>query len=145
MSIRILLCDDHPVVLAGLKGMLSAQGDFEVLGEARDGEEAVALTSRLDPDVVLMDLQMPRMDGISATKRIREDHPGCRVLILTTYESDADILPAIETGASGYLLKDAPKEELFGAIRAAAKGESPLSPSVAARLTRQMQRPPRKR
>lgn len=138
-TIRILVSDDHPVVLAGIKDMLSAEPSFEVIGEARDGEEAVEQARRLGPDVVLMDLQMPKMDGVAATSRIREVRPGTSVLILTTYESDADVLRAIEAGAGGYLLKDAPKEELFWAIRAVSGGQSHLSPAVAARLTRRMQ------
>ncbi len=139
-NIRILISDDHPVVLAGIKDMLSAEPSFEVVGEARDGEEAVEQARRLDPDVVLMDLQMPKMDGVAATAKIREVRPETNVLILTTYESDADVLRAIEAGAGGYLLKDAPKEELFWAIRAVSEGKSHLSPAVAARLTRRMQR-----
>lgn len=138
MSVRLLITDDHPVVRAGLSGMLSAEPDFEVIGEAGNGKEAVALTSELRPDVVLMDLRMPEMDGVTAISHIKSEHPETQVLVLTTYESDADILRAIETGASGYLLKDAPREELFGAIRTVAQGKSPLAPSVAARLMDRM-------
>lgn len=119
--------------------MLSAEPSFEVVREARDGEEAVERARRLGPDVVLMDLQMPKTDGVAATAQIKEVRPETNVLILTTYESDADVLRAIETGAGGYLLKDAPKEEVFWALRAVAEGQSHLSPAVAARLMRRMQ------
>ena len=117
---RLLIADDHPVVRAGLRGILASQPDFEVVAEAGTGAEAVALTERLRPHVVLMDLRMPEMDGVKAIGRIKAEHPEVHVLVLTTYDSDADILPAIETGATGYLLKDTPREELFEAIRAAA-------------------------
>jgi DNA-binding NarL/FixJ family response regulator len=118
--------------------MLSAESDFEVVGEATNGAEAVALTGELRPDIVLMDLRMPEMDGVTAISHIKEEYPETQVLVLTTYESDADILRAIETGATGYLLKDAPREELFGAIRTAAQGKSPLAPNVATRLMQRM-------
>jgi DNA-binding NarL/FixJ family response regulator len=137
-SVRILISDDHPVVRAGLRGMLSSEPDFEVVGEAENGKEAVALTGERRPDVVLMDLRMPEMDGVTAIGRIRAEHPEVQILVLTTYESDADILRAIETGATGYLLKETPREELFGAIRLVAEGKSPLAPGVAARLMQRM-------
>jgi DNA-binding NarL/FixJ family response regulator len=140
-NIRLLISDDHPVVRAGLRGMLSGEPDFEVVGEATNGAEAVALTGELRPDIVLMDLRMPEMDGVTAISRIKEEYPETQVLVLTTYESDADILRAIETGATGYLLKDAPREELFGAIRTAAQGKSPLAPNVATRLMQRMRDP----
>ena len=134
--LRLLICDDHPVVRAGLRGMLSRQPDLEVVGEAENGVAAVDLAASLHPDVVLMDLRMPVMDGVAATGRIRSELPGTRVLVLTTYESDADVLKALQAGATGYLLKDAPSEDLFSAIRAAAGGESALSLAVASRLVR---------
>ena len=141
MSVRILVTDDHPVVRAGLSGMLSGEPDFEVVGEAQNGKEAVAFVGELKPDVVLMDLRMPEMDGVTAIGRIKSDHPDVHILVLTTYESDADILRAIETGATGYLLKDTPREELFGAIRTVAQGQSPLAPGVAARLMQRVRGP----
>ncbi len=141
MSVRILVTDDHPVVRAGLSGMLSGEPDFEVVGEAQNGKEAVAFVGELKPDVVLMDLRMPEMDGVTAIGHIKSDHPDVHILVLTTYESDADILRAIETGATGYLLKDTPREELFGAIRTVAQGQSPLAPGVAARLMQRVRDP----
>ena len=139
--IRVLIADDHPVVRAGLRDMLSAQTDFEVIAEAADGAEAVTLTDRLQPHVVLMDLRMPQMDGVSAIARIKAQHQEVQILVLTTYDSDSDILPAIEVGATGYLLKDAPREELFHAVRAAAQGKPILTSSVAARLMERMRSP----
>ena len=139
--IRILIVDDHPVVREGLAGMLTGQPDFVVVGEAKDGAEAVELDERLLPDVLLMDLRMPGMDGVAAIKAIRGKRPSANILVLTTYDSDADIVRAIEAGATGYLLKDTPREELFRAIRAAAKGESVLAPTVAARLMTRMRAP----
>lgn len=136
--IRVLLADDHPVVRSGLAGMLSVEPDIEVVGEAGDGAEAVALAGSLGPDLVLMDLRMPVLDGASATARIVADLPRVRVLVLTTYETDTDILRAVEAGATGYLLKDTPREELVAGVRAAARGESALSPSVARRLVQQV-------
>jgi DNA-binding NarL/FixJ family response regulator len=141
VSVRILVTDDHPVVRAGLSGMLSGEPDFEVVGEAQNGKEAVAFVGELKPDVVLMDLRMPEMDGVTAIGHIKSDHPDVHILVLTTYESDADILRAIETGATGYLLKDTPREELFGAIRTVAQGQSPLAPGVAARLMQRVRNP----
>jgi DNA-binding NarL/FixJ family response regulator len=125
-------------VRAGLGGMISGEPDFEVVGEAGDGKEAVAMTGELKPNVVLMDLRMPEMDGVTAIEHIKAEYPEVQILVLTTYESDADILRAIETGATGYLLKDTPREELFGAIRLVAEGKSPLAPGVATRLMQRM-------
>ena len=140
--IRLLIVDDHPVVRDGLKGMLSGQPGFEIAGEAADGLQGVQLATHLKPDVVLMDLRMPNLDGAAATQRIRSTLPGVRVLVLTTYDSDAEILKAIEAGATGYILKDAPREELFRAIRATAQGQSYLSPAVATRLMSQLRAAP---
>ncbi|MET8979405.1 response regulator transcription factor [Streptomyces sp. NPDC004539] len=141
MTVRVLIVDDHPVVRLGLRGMLDAYDDLRVVGEAASGDEAIALTGTTAPDVVLMDLRMPGTDGATATAHIRQKHPGVRVLVLTTYEGDADILPAIEAGATGYLLKDTPIGTLTDAIRAAARGETVLAPPVAARLVTRMRAP----
>lgn len=132
--IRIVIADDHPIFRAGLQGLLSAQEDFEVVGEAANGREAVAVVRHATPDVLLVDLQMPELDGVGAIRQIREVAPATRILVLTTYDSDGDILRAVEAGASGYLLKDTPREELFKAIRATARGDSALSPAVASKL-----------
>lgn len=139
--IRLVIVDDHPVVRDGLRGMLEIQPDFEVVGEASDGTVALRLANELEPDLILMDLRMPVMDGVTATHQIKSRQPGIQVLVLTTYDSDADILPAIEAGATGYLLKDTSREELYRAIRAAAHGETVLAPTVARRLIGHMRLP----
>lgn len=141
--IRVVIADDHEVVRAGLQGMLANQPDFEVIGEAANGAEAVALAERLLPDVVLMDLRMPELDGVGAITAIKTRQPDIRIVVLTTYDSDADILRAVEAGATGYLLKDAPREELFRAIRAAALGQSILAPAIVAKLMKQFGAPAR--
>jgi len=133
-KIKILMADDHPVVRAGIRGMLETQPDFEVVAEAENGFEAVEQVAKLNPDVVLMDLRMPEMEGVEAIGIIKERHPEIHILVLTTYDTDADIVRAVEAGATGYLLKDAPRDELFRAVRATAKGETVLAPPVAARL-----------
>lgn len=138
MSTRIVVVDDHPVVRAGIVGLLAGEADLVVVGEAADGEAALAVAARERPDVVLMDLRMPVLDGASATERLLAVLPTTRVVVLTTYETDADILRAVEAGASGYLLKDAPREELVAGVRAAADGETVLAPSVARRLVSQV-------
>ncbi len=140
-AIRVLIVDDHPVVRDGLKGMLAGQTGFELAGEAANGLQALEQAAQLHPDVVLMDLRMPELDGVEATARLRRALPTVRVLILTTYDTDAEILRAIEAGATGYILKDAPREELFRAIRATAQGQSYLSPAVATRLMGQLRAP----
>ncbi|MFC9794437.1 response regulator [Streptomyces sp. NPDC057695] len=137
MSVRILLCDDHVVVRAGLLALLGSTPDIEVVGEAGSGEEAVAMAAKLKPDVVLMDLQLGAgIDGVEATRRISPT--GVHVLVLTTYDTDADITRAIEAGATGYLLKAERPEELFAAIHAAAQGRTALSPPVASRVMDRM-------
>ena len=132
--IRLLIVDDHPVVRDGLRGMCDAVSDFAVVGEAGNGLEAVRLTLSLDPDVVLMDLRMPGGGGVEAIATLARRGARARVLVLTTNETDRDIMAALDAGATGYLLKDARREELFGAIRSAAGGESVLSPAVATRV-----------
>jgi DNA-binding NarL/FixJ family response regulator len=139
--ISVLLVDDHPVVREGLRGMLDAEPDLTVIGAAASGEEAVTLAAALVPDVILMDLRMPGLDGVGATERIVSSAPASKVVVLTTYETDADILRAVEAGAAGYLLKDSSRAELAGAVRAAARGETVLAPSVATRLVRQVRNP----
>jgi len=138
---RILLIDDHPVVREGLSGMLSGQPDFEVVGQGANGAQAVTMNEDLRPDVILMDLRMPGMDGVTAIREIKAIMPETNILVLTTYDSDVDIVRAVEAGATGYLLKDTPREELFRAVRAAARGESVLAPAVAARLMTRMRAP----
>jgi DNA-binding NarL/FixJ family response regulator len=139
--IRLLVVDDHPVVRDGLIGTFGAAPGFEVLGEASDGARAVALAQALDPDVVLMDLRMPGTDGVQAIRELGARGVRARVLVLTTYDTDSDVLPAIEAGATGYLLKDAPLEELLRAVRAAARGEAVLSPAVASRVLGRVREP----
>jgi len=140
-SIRLLIADDHPVVRSGLRDMLSSQPDFEVVAEAKNGVEAVTLASRLQPDVVLTDLAMPQMDGVTAIAQIKAQHQDMQILVLTSYDSDSDVLPAVEAGAIGYLLKDAPREELYAAIRAAADGKALFTSTVATRLMERMRGP----
>ncbi|MFJ7158995.1 response regulator [Streptomyces sp. NPDC101118] len=142
MTIRLLLADDHPVVRAGLRAVLDTEPDFTVVAEAATAERAVELAAGLDLDVVLMDLQFgPGMHGSEATRAITGRPGAPRVLVLTTYDTDADILAAVEAGASGYLLKDAPPEELAAAVRTAAAGQSALAPAVAHRLMDRMRTP----
>jgi DNA-binding NarL/FixJ family response regulator len=137
--IRLLIVDDHPIVRDGLRGVFAAEPDLTVVGEAADGAEAVRHAG--SADVVLMDLRMPGMGGVEAITRLRETCPDVRVLVLTTFDTDSDVLPAIEAGATGYLLKDA-RDELLRAVRSAYRGESVLSPAVAGRLMGRVRRPP---
>jgi DNA-binding NarL/FixJ family response regulator len=139
--IRLLIADDHPVVRDGLRGMVAAEQDLEVVGEAATGGEALALVPRVRPDVALVDLRMPELDGVATIRALRERHPDVRVLVLTTFDSDRDVVSAIEAGATGYLLKDAPRAELFRAIGAAARGEAVLAPAAATRLVGQLRQP----
>ncbi|HVK25265.1 MAG TPA: response regulator transcription factor [Actinokineospora sp.] len=138
--ITVLLVDDHPVVRAGLRGMLEAEPDLTVVGEAGSGDEAVTVARALRPNVTLMDLRMPGLDGVGATERIVAESISA-VVVLTTYETDSDILRAVEAGASGYMLKDASRSELAGAVRAASRGETVLAPSVAGKLMRSVRTP----
>jgi len=133
-AIKILIADDHPVVREGLFAMLSREADFEVVGDAKDGVEAVNKAKELKPDVVLMDLRMPEMDGVEAMRQIKSVVPDVRFIILTTYSDDEYIFSGIEAGARAYLLKDAPREDLFKAIRAVYQGESLIQPVVASKL-----------
>ncbi|MFD7259148.1 response regulator [Streptomyces sp. NPDC059874] len=140
-TITLIIVDDHPVVRDGLRGMFESAPGFEVLGEASNGVEAVELAGRLDPDVVLMDLRMPRGGGVEAIAELARRGARSKVLVLTTYDTDSDTLPAIEAGATGYLLKDAPREDLFTAVHAAADGRTVLSPAVASRLVSRVRAP----
>ena len=139
-SIRILLVDDQTMFRDGMRVLLSTQPDFRIVGEAADGEQAIHKAAALHPDVVLMDLRMPVLDGAAATRRLRAAQPDVRVIVLTTFDEDAAIFDGLRAGATGYLLKDAPTEKLYEAIRAAARGESFLQPSVASRVVAEFAR-----
>ena len=132
--IRVLIVDDHTLVRDGLQGMLTTQKDFTVVGEAENGLEAIERARELQPDIVLMDLRMPELDGVEAMRRIRAEDPQIKVIVLTTYDSDEYVFQAIEAGAKGYLLKDASREELFQAVRATYRGQSPFHSGVIARV-----------
>ncbi|WP_042419495.1 response regulator transcription factor [Streptacidiphilus anmyonensis] len=140
-AIRLLVADDHPVVRDGLASLFAREPGFEVVGEAADGAEALRLAEAQGPDVILMDLRMPGTDGVTAIRELARRGDPARVLVLTTYDTDTDVLPAIEAGAAGYLLKDAPRDELLRAVRATARGESVLASSVAALLMRRVRTP----
>ncbi len=139
-SIRVLLADDQALFREGLRTLLSLQPGLEVIGEAANGEEAVRLAEALHPDVVLMDLQMPLLDGVAATRQLRAALPACRVIVLTTFDDDDYVFEGLRAGAAGYLLKDTPSARLADAIRAAARGESFLEPSVAAKVVAEFTR-----
>ena len=139
--IRILVADDHPIVRGGIVALVDATDDMQVVGQASTGLEAVELALSVEPDIVLMDLRMPGIDGDEATARILRSSSGIRIVVLTTYETDASILTAIEAGASGYLLKAAPQEEILAGIRSVARGEVALAPSIAALLVQRMKTP----
>jgi DNA-binding NarL/FixJ family response regulator len=148
--IKVMIADDHPVVREGLSAMLNKEPDIQVVGEAENGAEAVKKANEFQPEIVLMDLRMPEVDGVEAMRRIRAEHPDIKFIVLTTYDNDEYIFKGIEAGARAYLLKDAPREELFKAIRAVYKGESLIQPAVAGRvldrfseLSRQAQAPER--
>ena len=142
--IKILLVDDQPLFREGLRTLLSVHPDFEVVGEAGNGAEAIRLVRSLLPLVVLMDLQMPVLDGVAATRRLHEEQPDCRVIVLTTFDDDEMVFDGLRAGAVGYLLKDAPSEKLAEAIRVAARGETFLQPSVAAKVVAEFARLSRK-
>lgn len=139
--IKLLIVDDHPIVRDGLRAVFDGDSGFEVVGWAGDGAEAVETAAALDVDVVLMDLRMPRMSGVEAIRLLAERAPDVRVLVLTTFDSDADVLPAVEAGATGYLLKDSPREDLVRAVRAAHEGQAVLAPSVARKLLGRVRAP----
>ena len=140
-AIRLLIVDDHPVVRDGLAAILGTQADFAVVGEASSGDEALAQFARLKPDVVLLDLEMPGMDGIAVLQRLRQTHPQVRAVVFTAFDTDDRILGALQAGAKGYLLKGAPRTELFNAIRVVHNGGSLLQPVVASRLLEQLASP----
>src|SRR5512143_713909 len=137
-SIHILIADDHPVVRDGLRSMLSTQPDFQVVGEAVNGVEAVQLAARLKPDVILLDLEMPDLDGVRVLTQIRATDPRARAIIVTAYDTDERIVQAVVAGAQGYLLKGAPREEIFRAIRVVHEGGSLLQPIIASKLMQQV-------
>lgn len=132
--LRVLIADDHTLFRYGMRGLLATQPDIEVVGEAKTGEEAIALVAELDPDVVLMDIKMPGVSGIEATRRILADHPRVRILMVTMFEDDASVFTAMRAGARGYVLKDADKDDVLGAIRTVGRGGAVFSPGIAARL-----------
>lgn len=141
VRVRVLIVDDHPIVRAGLRALLSTDDRLLVIGDAVNGREAVTASATHEPDVVLMDLRMPELDGAEATAQLLATHPAIKVLVLTTYDGDADIVRAVESGAVGYLLKDTPGETLIDAVLAAARGETVLAPPIAAKLVSRLRAP----
>ncbi len=140
-DVRVILADDHPVVRSGLVALLASKDGIDVVAEAGDGQECLAAVARLSPDVVLMDLRMPRLDGAAATAAITSAHPATKVVVLTTYDEDADIVRAVEAGAVGYLLKDSGADQIVRAVRAAARGETVLAPRMATTLMNHLRAP----
>lgn len=138
--LRVLLADDHPIVREGLSAVLETQPDFEIVGQAANGLDAVRLAAQLRPDVVLLDLEMPELDGVEVLKAVRAENPEARVLVFTAFDTDERILGAVQAGAKGYLLKGAPRDELFQAVRTVARGGSLLQPAVATRLMQRIER-----
>lgn len=132
--IKVLICDDQDLVCEGLKGILSTDPELKLIGVAKDGAEALEMIPACQPDVVLMDLKMPVMNGVQATRQIRRQHPGIEVLVLTTYDADEWVFDAIRAGARGYLLKDTPRQRLLAAIKEAAAGKTPVDPAIAGKL-----------
>ena len=141
-QIKLLIVDDHPVVRDGLQAILNTQPDFEVVGEAGNGRQAITLVTTLNPDVVLLDLEMPEMDGVETLQRIRATHPEARVIVFTAFDTDERILTAVQAGAQGYLLKGVPRQELFNAVRVVHGGGSLLQPVVASKLLRRVSQEP---
>ncbi|MFQ3568145.1 MAG: response regulator transcription factor [Aggregatilineales bacterium] len=139
--IRLLIADDHPVVREGIASIFAGHDRFQVVGLAADGAQAVALAAELQPDVILLDLRMPLLDGLGAIERMKRVHPAGRILVLTSYSSDQEVRAALRAGAVGYLLKDAPLETLFDAVLAAARGTTTLSPAVYATMLNEQQAP----
>lgn len=140
-KIRILVADDHPVVRDGLVAMLGTQPDFDVVGECTNGREAVDLVEKLSPDVIFLDLEMPELDGVDALRKMRVSNPGVKVIVFTAFDTDERILAAVQAGAQGYLLKGAPRDEVFQAVRVVHSGGSLLQPVVASKLLRQVSQP----
>lgn len=140
-TIRILICDDHAVVREGLRALIATESDIEIVGEAADGEQTIAAYRALRPDVALLDMVMPRMDGLNAIKAIKTEFPEANILVLTSFAEDDMVFPAIKSGALGYLLKDTSPEELIRAIRDVSRGEASLHPSIARRLIQELSQP----